>query len=54
VNYYFVQTSVQTAKFTADVTYLPNGCPIDENGIGILPQSASNEVVFRLQFELVL
>ncbi len=52
VNYYIVG---HNAKFTADVTYLPNGSPIDAPGLGILKQTNSDsQWVGRIQFQLVL
>lgn len=50
-NYYLYG---QSAKFTADVSYLPNGAPVDDNGNGILPNNGRREFVFRGQFQLLL
>ena len=41
------------AKFTADVTYLPNGSPGD-SGSGIIDSGDEAQIVGRLQFQLVL
>lgn len=55
VNYY---VNGHAAKFTADVTYLPNGTGGQSaDGLGILPTSKTSdeaEVVFRVQFQLLL
>jgi outer membrane murein-binding lipoprotein Lpp len=50
VNYY-VQS--HAAKFTLDLTYLPNGCPNNQNGLGIQPGD-DDQLVFRGQFQLLL
>lgn len=43
------------AKFTFDATYLPNGCPIDLNGAGILAQPNDKaQFLVRAQFQLLL
>ncbi len=41
------------AKFTFDVTYLPDGAPSDATGLGILA-SEEEEWVVRGQFQLLL
>lgn len=41
------------AKFTADVTYLPDGSP-GESGLGIINSGEEDQIVARLQFQLVL
>jgi hypothetical protein len=41
------------AKFTADLSYLPNGVPVDLTGLGYL-SSGGNEFVLRGQFTLSL
>jgi hypothetical protein len=52
VNYYIHD---HAAKFTADVTWLPNGSPVDLNSTGIPQQSDdSNQFIFRAQFQLLL
>jgi hypothetical protein len=50
VNYYF---RGHAAKFTLDATYLPNGAPANQTGLGILATS-KDEVVLRAQFQLLL
>lgn len=61
-NYY---AAGHRAKFTADVIYLPNGSPANDDGSGILAtgdpeptgtlhQGGGNELVARLQFQLYL
>jgi hypothetical protein len=43
------------AKFTVDLTYLPNGVPTDQNGIGELdPDGDTDQFVVRGQFQLLL
>jgi hypothetical protein len=52
VNYYL---KGHAAKFTIDGTYLPNGCPIDLNGAGILSQPNDKaQFLLRAQFQLLL
>ena len=51
VNYYFFR---HRAKFTADVLYLPNGCPLNDDGAGILATKGGQEIVLRAQFQLIL
>lgn len=55
VNYYI---KGHAAKFTADLSYLPEGTGgQSSSGMGVLPTSASeneSEVVLRLQFQLLL
>ena len=41
------------AKFTLDVTYLPNGAPVDEIGLGELAGDDA-QYILRAQFQLVL
>jgi len=50
VNYY---AHGQNAKFTLDVTYLPNGSPVADMGSDV-KVSSKEEVVLQLQFQLVL
>jgi hypothetical protein len=51
-NYYFYG---HAAKFTADVTWLPNGSPVSSDGGGILAQpNGENEFVLRIQFQLLI
>ncbi len=42
------------AKWTVDVVYLPNGAPFSDSGAGVLVNSGDNEVVFRVQFQLLI
>ncbi len=49
-NYYFYG---HNAKFTMDLTYLPNGAPVGDGGADILA-SDDNQVVLRGQFQLAL
>jgi hypothetical protein len=42
-----------SSKVTVDFTYLPNGCPNDQNGAGIL-QSNEDEFVIRAQYQLLI
>jgi hypothetical protein len=52
VNYY---VHGHAAKFTLDLTYLPNGVPSDQNGIGELdPDADDDQFVLRGQFQLLL
>jgi hypothetical protein len=51
VNYYF---KGHNAKFTADVTYLPNGTPVADTGGDILASDDETEFVIRAQFQLLL
>lgn len=51
VNYYLYG---QRAKFTLDGTYLPNGSPVDADGLGILKDDGHGEVVGRLQVQLLI
>ncbi|HEX8524070.1 MAG TPA: porin [Tepidisphaeraceae bacterium] len=51
VNYFWYNES---ARFTVDATWLPNGAPISQGGTGILANDGSNEFVLRAQFQLVL
>lgn len=50
-NYYLYGTS---ARFTFDLSYLPNGSPVSDDGFGILADPGHNELVGRVQFQLVL
>jgi hypothetical protein len=52
VNYFM---KGHAAKFTVDVSYLPNGVPSDQNGLGELDPDADDEqFVLRGQFQLLL
>jgi hypothetical protein len=51
VNYFLFG---HNAKVTADVGYLPNGSPINDDGTGVLTDNHHNEVVARAQFQLLL
>ena len=44
MNYYL---NGHAAKFTLDVTYLPNGVPRDQDGIGVLDPDARRRPVRR-------
>ncbi len=51
-NYYFHGHS---AKLTADISWLPDGCPVPMDSLGYLQQSSGDsQVMARLQFQLVL
>ncbi len=57
VNYYLGANGSwkHRAKFTVDLSFLPNGAPSDQNGIGVLDANdGGNEIVLRSQFQLVL
>jgi hypothetical protein len=49
VNYYLYG---QNAKVTLDGSWLPNGSPVDADGLGILKDDGHSELVARLQFQL--
>ena len=51
INYYFYG---QHAKFTADLSYLPNGSPVSDDGSGVLASHGGGEIILRAQFQLVL
>jgi len=51
VNYYLFG---QRAKVTGDLSFLPNGSPIDAPGLGILANQNHSEWVGRVQFQLSL
>lgn len=51
VNYYLYG---QAFRVSLDVSYLPNGSPISDDGFGILADNGHNEVVGRAQFQLLL
>jgi hypothetical protein len=42
------------SKITADVTWLPNGSPVDLNGIGVLESGEEDQFLFRVQYQLLL
>jgi hypothetical protein len=42
------------ARFQVDLSYLPNGSPVSDTGLGILQNDGQNEFVFRAQFQLLL
>ena len=50
VNYYLAGFG---AKISLDVSYLPNGSPVADDGFGILTDSGHNEIVGRGQFQFV-
>ena len=41
-------------KLTGEVTYLPQGSPVDEDGSNILANQGGNEVVIRAQFQFAI
>ena len=41
-------------KLSADLTYLPNGAPVNANGLDELTSGGENEVVLRVQFQFQL
>jgi hypothetical protein len=51
VNYFLYG---HNAKFTADATYLPNGLPVNDDGSGALQSNRHNEIIARVQFQLLL
>ncbi|MCY2952341.1 MAG: porin [Planctomycetota bacterium] len=51
VNYYM---HGQAAKFTLDVTWLPNGAPKDDTGADILKNNDKDELMLRAQFQLLI
>ena len=51
MNYYL---HGQAAKFTMDVSYLPNGTPVSDDGSGVLSNNGKNELLLRAQFQLLL
>lgn len=51
VNYYFCEG--HGAKFTLDVGYLPNGSPVDLDGIGVLA-TEEDQFYVRGQFQLLI
>lgn len=51
VNYYI---HGQAAKFTLDVTYLPEGSPVSDSGAGILIDDGHAEFIAAAQFQLLL
>jgi hypothetical protein len=42
------------AKFQVDLSYLPNGSPVSDDGLGVLQDSGKNELILRGQFQLLL
>jgi hypothetical protein len=52
-NYYFYG---QRAKLSANVIYLPNGCPINDNTVNdiLANPNGGNQVVFQAQFQLII
>jgi hypothetical protein len=50
-NYFFAGWR---AKLTGEVTYLPQGSPVDEDGTNILANRGGNEVVVRVQFQFAI
>ncbi len=51
VNYYLYG---QSAKFTIDASYLPNGSPVSDDSSGVLSNNGKNEFIVRAQFQLLL
>lgn len=52
VNYFF---HGHNSKVTADLTWLPNGAPISQDGAGILGQpSEDDQIVVRVQYQILL
>jgi hypothetical protein len=51
INYYL---HGQAAKFTMDVSYLPNGTPVSDDSSGVLSNNGKNELLLRAQFQLLL
>jgi hypothetical protein len=51
INYYLMG---QSAKFTVDASYLPNGSPVSDDSSGVLANNGKNEAVIRAQFQLLL
>src|SRR6185437_4257469 len=49
-NYYAIG---QRARFTGEISYLPNGSPVADDSSGVLI-SNGNELILRLQFQLFL
>ena len=39
---------------TLDLSYLPNGSPVDDNGSGVLVDNGHTELIFRAQVQLAL
>lgn len=53
VNYYMSKS--HAAKFTVDLSYLPNGTPVNADALGILdPDADGDQFVLRGQFQLLL
>jgi hypothetical protein len=50
-NYYFAGRNFM---FTGQLTYLPNGIPIDDTSADILANNGHDELVFIAQFQLLL
>jgi hypothetical protein len=51
VNYYM---KGHASKITADFTWLPNGSPLDLQGIGVLESGEEDQILFRVQYQLLL
>lgn len=49
---YFVHG--HAAKFTLDLSWLPDGCPVNADGMGVLANDGSDQVILRGQFQLLL
>lgn len=50
-NYYFVN---HAAKVTIDATYLPDGSPVGNSGIGVVGADEQDQIIFRGQFQLMI
>ena len=50
-NYYF---EGHAAKVTVDATWLPEGSPSTQSGIGVVGNDDENQLIFRGQFQLLL
>jgi len=50
-SYYFYG---HAAKFQTDISYLPNGSPVNDTNSGVLLDNGHNELVWRAQFQLLL
>ena len=50
-SYYFYD---HNAKVQGDLSYLPNGSPVNDTGSGVLQDQGHSELIFRVQFQLLL
>jgi hypothetical protein len=51
LNYYF---HGHAARATVDLTYLPNGAPVSDSGADILQSNDKDELLLRVQFQLLI